>query len=267
MLFAINYSTQAAALLDQQRIEIDRFKCPDWPDLILEAGQRRPVAVHFTLAAGRGKLKRKNLEKVAALAEQTATPYINLHLETKRTDFPDIPMDSDQPNHRRRIFDQALSDIQLAVERFGGERVIVENVPYRRTGNIFRASVEPKTICQIVKQTSCGLLLDISHARISAAQLGLDEREYIRSLPMYSLKELHFTGVHVFDGWLQDHLPALEADWLMLDWVLANIQGGEWPQPWMLAFEYSGVGDKFGWRSDAGVIEKQCKKLYQKVKS
>jgi uncharacterized protein (UPF0276 family) len=265
MLFSINYSTQAAVLLDQNRIHLDRFKCPDWPDLIDEARQRRPVAVHFALAAGRGKLLKKNLDKVAALAEQTRTPYINLHLEAKIADFPDIPVGSTRPEHRARVLAQTLEEVELAVERFGSSQVIVENVPYRVSGNVLRPSVEPEAICRIVRETGCGLLLDIPHARITAAQLGLDEREYIASLPVHSLKELHFTGVQRLDGWLQDHLPALEADWQTLDWVLERIKLGEWPQPWLLAFEYGGVGYKFAWRSDARVIETHCQRLYALV--
>ena len=265
MLFSINYSTQAAVLLDQRRIELDRFKCPDWPDLIREASLRRPVAVHFTLSAGRGRIFKKNLDKIAALATQTATPYINLHLESKTADFPDVPVDSTLSAHRERVLAQMLSEVILVVERFGAERVIVENVPYRHTGNVLRPSVEPELIHQIVRQTGCGLLLDIPHARITAAQLGLDEHTYFSSLPVQNLKELHFTGVQSLDGWLQDHLPALEADWQALDWVLERIKTGEWPRPWMLAFEYSGVGEKFGWRSDAMVIESHCRRLYKSV--
>jgi len=265
MLFSINYSTQAAVLLDQHRIELDRFKCPDWPELIQEASRRRPVAVHFTLAAGRGKLRNKNLDKVAALAEQTGTPFINLHLEAKLADFPDIAIGSTHASDRDKVLAQTLAEVELAVKRFGAERVIVENVPYRATGNVLRPSVEPEAICQIVRETGCGLLLDIPHARISAAQLGMDEREYISSLPVQSLKELHFTGVHTMDGWLQDHLPAQEADSQALDWVLERIKLGEWPRPWMLAFEYSGVGEKFSWRSDARAIETHCRRLYSAV--
>ena len=265
MQFSINYSTQAAVLLDQHKIQLDRFKCPDWPELIQEARQRRPVAVHFALAAGRGKLLKKNLDKIAAQAEETRTPYINLHLEAKIADFPDIPVGSTRPEHRERVLAQTLEEVELAVDRFGAGRVIVENVPYRLTGNVLRPSVEPETICRVVQETGCGLLLDIPHARITAAQLGLDERAYIGSLPVHSLKELHFTGVHTFDGWLQDHLPAQEADWQALEWVFERIKLGEWPRPWMLAFEYSGVGWKFAWRSEAGAIEKQCRRLYGMV--
>jgi uncharacterized protein (UPF0276 family) len=265
MKFSINYSTQATVLLDQQRIQLDCFKCPDWPELIQEASRRRPVRVHFALAAGRGKLLKKNLDKVAALAEETRTPYINLHLEAKIADFPDIPVGSTRPEHRERVLAQILEEVELAVARFGAGRVIVENVPYRLAGNVLRPSVEPEAICRVVRETGCGLLLDIPHARITAAQLGMDERQYIASLPVGSLKELHFTGVHSFDGWLQDHLPAEEADWRALEWILERIKLGEWSRPWMLAFEYGGVGWKFAWRSDARAIESNCRRLYNLV--
>jgi len=50
----INYSTQAADLLKQGKIQVERFKCPDWPDMIAEASQLCPVAVHVNLKAGVG---------------------------------------------------------------------------------------------------------------------------------------------------------------------------------------------------------------------
>ena len=188
MQFSINYSTQAAVLLDQHKIQLDRFKCPDWPELIQEARQRRPVAVHFALAAGRGKLLKKNLDKVAEVAEKTRTPYINLHLDAKIADFPDIPVGSTRPEHQERVLAQTLEEVWLAVERFGAARVIVENVPYRLAGNVLRPSVEPEAICRVVQETGCGLLLDIPHARITAAQLGLD-RARIHRQPAGAISE------------------------------------------------------------------------------
>jgi hypothetical protein len=58
MKFAINYSTQAAKLVAQDDINIHRFKCPDWPDLVSEASRLRPVAILFTLKAGSGNIQK-----------------------------------------------------------------------------------------------------------------------------------------------------------------------------------------------------------------
>jgi len=276
MLFSINFSTQAAVLFQQGRLKIDRFKCPDWPYLIDEASEYCPPAVHFNLTAGRGKFSLKTgrksrewifrkLDEVDRIANETQTPYINLHLEARNADFPEIPIDSTLPSHQEMIFSQVISDVETVVSRFGRQRIIIENVPYRPSGHVLRPSVEPELISKVIEQTGCGLLLDIPHARISAQSLGIDETEYFNRLPVHRLKELHFTGVQNLNGWLQDHLPALEADWKRLDWALERIRQGEWPRPWLLAFEYGGVGEKFTWRTSAQEIEIQGNRIYRQV--
>jgi uncharacterized protein (UPF0276 family) len=270
MLFAINYSLQAAKLCAEGRLEVDRFKCPDWPDMIDEAQELRAVAVHFTLKVGRSKTKKTNWEKIARLLDQTGTLYVNVHLEGRPEDFASvsdsIPIDTVDPAHRQQVLEQTLEDLWPVVKRFGAGRVIVENGPYRPTGNLLRPAVETEFISQVVEETGCGLLLDISHAIISAHHLGLSAQEYMARLPVHRLSELHFAGVHNLDGWLQDHLPALPADWEVLDWVLQRVRSGAWPHPWLLAFEYGGIGEKFAPRSEASVIEAQGGRLYQMVK-
>jgi uncharacterized protein (UPF0276 family) len=269
MLFGINYSSQAAKLCAESRLEVDRFKCPDWPDMIDEAQELRQAAVHFTLKAGRGKTKKANWEQIARLLDQTGTPYVNVHLEPRPEDYVSMgnimPVATIEPVHRQQVLERTLEDLWLVVKRFGAERVIIENGPYRPTGNLLRPAAETEFICQAAQETGCGLLLDISHAIISAYHLGLSPQEYMRQLPIQRLRELHFAGVHNLDGWLQDHLPALPADWEVLDWVLQRIQGGAWPRPWLLAFEYGGIGEKFANRSEPDIIEAQGGRLFRMV--
>ena len=267
MKLAINYSSQAAALLSQGRIQLDRFKCPDWSDMIAEASTLCPVMVHFDLKAGGRKLKITDWEKIAHLIDQTQTPYVNLHLDPTIKDYPAIPVDTTDPAHREQISDTITKDVRCVVAHFGAERVIIENVPYRGVqGKTLRPAVEPVLIRQVVADTGCGLLLDISHARIAAHYMGIDERDYMSQLPVDRLCELHFTGLHDLDGYLQDHLEILDTDWPILDWVLERIKSDQWALPWLLAFEYGGVGEKFAWRSNPQVIEEQVPQLYKRVK-
>ncbi len=265
MYFAINYSTQAAQLVAASRLTIDRFKCPAWPDLVAEASRLRQVAVHFNLTAGRGQLGKIDWMSIKDFLASTGTPYVNLHLESRLDDFPGLPVDTTETGHRQQILARTLKDVQFVAMRFGAERVIIENVPYRPAGKVLRPSVEPEFIRQVIEETGCGLLLDISHARISAHHLGMDERDYMRQLPVHRLRELHFAGVHDLNGWLQDHLPPLDADWHALRWVMEQLAQGNWPRPWMLAFEYGGVGPKFEGRSDPQVIELQGKAISEIV--
>lgn len=268
MELAINYSTQAAALLAEGKIQLDRFKCPDWPNMIAEAQALCPVAVHFTLTAGSGNLKKTaDWDLVTRLMEQTSTPYVNLHLAPTIKDFPDFSVQDLTRSEAKKVFKAMRKDVRAAVREFGAKKVIVENVPFRGPQDkVFRTAVEPAMIRALVEDTGCGLLLDISHARIAAHHLGLDDHEYLEQLPVHRLKELHFTGLHNLDGYLQDHLAVLEQDWPILEWVLERIRRGEWADPWLLAFEYGGTGEKFAWRSDPAVIEKQVPRLYSLVK-
>jgi uncharacterized protein (UPF0276 family) len=116
-------------------------------------------------------------------------------------------------------------------------------------------------------ELNCGLLLDISHARISAHHLGIDEREYISKLPVKRLREIHYTGLHNINGKLVDHLPILEEDWPILEWVMSQINSGDFSQPWLLAFEYGGIGERYADRSDPNVIASQIPRLYDFINS
>jgi uncharacterized protein (UPF0276 family) len=262
MLLAINYSHEAATLFAEKRISIDRFKTPDWPDMIVEASAYVPVIVHFNLYAGRGDLKKTDWERIRTLSEQTGTPYVNLHLNPSRKNYPDFSVDPSRKRDRTRIIDDLMDDVSTVVEQFGPDRVIVENEPYRgQFGDTLRPGVDPDVIYHVTGETGCGFLLDLSHARISACYLGMDEFEYLKRLPVHRLREMHFTGLNWVNGILRDHLPAVPADWQSLSWALERIHQGSWSKPWLLAFEYGGVGEKFVGRRDPAVMAEQLPKL------
>jgi len=254
-------------LLAEGQIQLDYFKCPDWPDLIVEAQVYAPVAVHFDLVSAAGKLRGQNWSQVEQLLTETQTPYVNLHLTASVADYPDLPLNTSEPTHVNRVIDGLLADVWAVVDRFGPDRVIAENIPYRGTPghHTLRPAGDPRVIRQVVQETGCGLLLDISHARMAAYYLGMDEHHYIQQLPIEKLRELHFAGVHSIEGKLRDHLAILPQDWETLEWALGNITRGDWKNPWLLAFEYGGVGEVFEWRSDPAVIREQVPKLYKLV--
>jgi uncharacterized protein (UPF0276 family) len=266
MELAINYSPQAAKLLSAGRIQLDYFKCPGQPDLVAEAGTYTQVVVHFNLDAGPGELQDADWEVTTRLIDQTKTPFVNLHLAPYSSDFPGIAPDNPTQAQTTQIVKRMLEDLEVAIDRFGAERVIVENIPYRGANGVtLRPGVDPEIIGQIIAEADCGFLLDISHARIAAHHLGESEHNYMDRLPCHRLKELHFTGLHSINGRLQDHLPILESDWPALKWVLERIRSGDWARPWLLTFEYGGVGEKYATRSDPTVIAEQVPRLKELI--
>ncbi len=263
MQFALNYSPQAAGLLDAGALDIDRFKCPDWPDLIAAARAYRPVYVHFELRTDRRHLTAEALDAAARWREETGTPYVNAHIVPARDAFPGMPFDTTDPDDERAVLDCLLDGAAALVERFGAEHVIVENVPYyARPGDTPRPAVLPGAIRRVVQETGCGFLLDISHARLAARRLGMDERAYLAQMPGERLREIHVTGIgRDRDGQVCDHLALAGDDWRWVERVLDRVLAGEWPVPWALAFEYGGIGPLFEWRSERDVIAAQAPRL------
>jgi hypothetical protein len=287
MDFAVHYSAPAAELADAGAIAVDRFKCPAWPDLIARVQARYPLYVHFPLRVGRGtgaidtETKREpDWATIDALLAQTGTPFVNVHLEPTAREHPGIPLDSDDPAHIATLADALIRDTRVVVARYGAERVIAENVPNGRETP--RIAYRPEVIRRVVEETGCGFLFDLSHARRAARALGMDAKAYIAQLPVARTREIHITGIQMFDGpWMrllenagfdaaaiarfanrwQDHLPFTDDDWTFAAWAMGEVRRGVWGAPWVVALEYGGVGRFWEAVTDETVLRDQVPRL------
>ena len=292
---AVNYSPEAAGLVASGQITIDRFKCPAWPDLIATIPKVQPIYVHFPLNVGRGNGDAIDTDtgqpadwgKLTALRDQTSTQLINLHLESLLADRPDIPLASLTREHVDRVADGFIADVGAIVARFGADRVMVENL-YDLSGKNLYASFLPDVIGRVVGETGCGLLLDLSHARIAARILGIDPKDYLAALPVQMIRELHVTGITTIDerflatvrqaglpidrwerlaGRWADHQALTDGDWSFLEWAIEQIHRGAWGSPWLVALEYGGIGRILGAFSQAAVLAEAVPRLHALVKA
>jgi uncharacterized protein (UPF0276 family) len=289
---AVNYSAATAGLYKAGLIQIDRYKCPDWPDLISSARRLLPVYVHFSLKAGLGKGdaletgtgQSPDWNKIEGVLAQTGTPLVNIHLSPTIADQSDNPVDTTTPAYIETLTEYLVKDVQAVVRRLGAERVVVEN-DHGRAGAHPRASSMPQVIGDVVKATGCGLLLDLAHARLAADQLGMDVRQYINSLPVKQVREVHVSGVQrvvghwvdLFRGFdarlaeryaqeLLDHLPMTGEDWELADWSMQQIREGNWGEPWVVAMECGGVSPVWELLTFEDVLREQVPRLYAAVK-
>jgi uncharacterized protein (UPF0276 family) len=263
MRFAINYSPQAADLVTRCVIDVDLFKCPtasdpvvieNAPTLLDDARRVRPIYIHFPLETAAGALDDVDWKEIDGALDTTETRYVNVHLHASAEAFPEIAPESTEPADLRMITDAFINGVGVLVERYGPERVIAENVVYvGPEGKFLRAGIEPSVISRVIRETGCGLLLDIAHARITCDELRVSPREYLSELPIDSLRELHVTGTGTGER-LRDSMPMNDGDWALYEWVRARVDGGDWPAPWAVAFEYGGIGPLFDWRSEPKVI-------------
>jgi uncharacterized protein (UPF0276 family) len=268
MEFAVNYSLEAMKLLNAGEIRVDRIKCADWPDMIAQAEKAGTVYVHFPFDVGAVHGRKADYQQAAAMARDTDTHFINFHVVSYDRDVPGVARDSMDAKRAAAFRDRLIQDIEDAAHHLGAGHVIIENIPWFGSGAEFhRWSVEPEIIRDAVHQTGVGFLLDLSHARIAAHYLGMDAKKYIESLPVDHLRELHVTGIRMHNGRLADHLDLRDEDWDFFDWAMQRIERGDWAKPWMVAFEYGGIGEPFKWRSSIDVLRDQVPRLYERVKS
>lgn len=297
MELAVNYSAAIADLVDHDLAVVDQYKCPAWPDLIEDltsdrTGKSHPLHIHFPLRVGMGTGGPINTEtntapdwsKFEGLRAKTNTPWVSAHMGAQPEDHPGL---TERPWSEQItvITDALIRDIEPLVARFGPDHVVGENI-FEYFGMHLRASVMPEVLCKVVETTGCGLLLDLSHARLAARDLGVDPRDYVDALPISRLREVHITGIQTFDDfwvtrlwnagldpdyikkvegqWI-DHLPMTEDDWTFFDWALERIEDGAWREPEIIAFEYGGVGPWFEALTLREELEKQVPRLYEMV--
>lgn len=264
MRFAINYSPQAEQLWRDGLIQVDVFKCPDWVDLVARVGQTHRAYVHCALFAGRGLNAQADIGLLRHWLATTETLAINTHLAAVATEFAEPSAVTPEDVIRR-----AVHDVELLGAHFGNDNIMVENIPY--PDGLFGDSlladvVDPAVVSEVVQRTGCGFLLDVAHAiRACEGTNRPDFKAYMDAMPVHALRELHLVGMAPEAderGVRRDHLPMTEGDWQAAEWAIERIRTGKWRKPHTLAFEYGGVGEKFAWRSDAGVIAEQAPRLY-----
>ncbi len=292
MQVSINYSVPAAELVDAGEIQVDVFKCPAWPHLV-QALAGRTTYMHFPLMLGRDAVMNSesnapaDFDMIADLRAKTNTPFVNAHFGTLRSDYPEIPAESTTPEHIEHVLADSIRGVKALQARFGNAEVIIENVP-GSDGRLLGICQLPEVITRLVEETGCGFLLDVSHARLAAEHMGMDEKEYMNQLPVQHIREVHVTGIDVIDdakvalleslgitesfyhqykGRRIDHLPFTDADWEMLAWVFGHIHAEAWHRPEIVAFEYGGVGGFWEKVSNKGIIREQVPRLYDLVKN
>jgi uncharacterized protein (UPF0276 family) len=294
MNYALNYSAEAAELIRRGAIEVDLIKCAAWPDMIASARALGPVYVHFPLRVGMGIGGAINSETESApdwdaierMVTETSTAWVNVHFGPYPEDHPDVPAESTAPADVEQLTASLIRDVEAITARFGPERVVGENI-FGAQGMHPRAATLPDVVRKVIETTGCGLLLDLSHARLAAEELGMSSKAYIEALPVDRIREIHVTGIQHFDEpWVAhaqaagidaetlmdiqgrkiDHLPMVADDWTFLSWALTRIRAGAWRKPEILAFEYGGLGDFFRSTTVDEALAVQVPRMYRWVK-
>ncbi|MEO8392240.1 MAG: DUF692 family multinuclear iron-containing protein, partial [Chloroflexota bacterium] len=104
-----------------------------------------------------------------------------------------------------------------------GIPLLLENYNYHAT-NAYEYVCEPDYFSSLIEQIDCGVLLDLSHAQISAHNMGWGHpTRYLEALPLDRVREIHVSHPEIRDGQMLDmHYPIQQSDMDLLRWVLAH---------------------------------------------
>jgi len=217
MKLACNYYPETEALVREGKIDIDYFKIPALgyqarllndpgasEEFAARASTIRPVLLHGWYPS------------MDRLIEISKTPGISFHPDWENSTASDI-----------------VAFVQALQERYAHlDFISVEN-----SGAI---EAQPLILSEIVRQSGCDFLLDISHAWCASRRLGMDFRSYLSQLPLERLYEIHINGWVEKGNDIMCHVKINEAGYEILKELLALCQ------PKIITIEYGRDDDRIG---------------------
>jgi uncharacterized protein (UPF0276 family) len=174
------------------------------------------------------------ISRVAAYLRCTGSPWVSVHITMWPPGFVWLMlkhgwrMPLPNPARATRRFVRQVTRLARAAS----VPVLLENIePLPFDGYDFEVRTE--RITQVLGETGSDLLLDIGHARVSAAVLAIDSHDYLNGLPLKRIAQIHVSGPRMREGRLVDaHEPLQEIDYALLDYVLTR------SSPRMVTLEY-----------------------------
>ncbi len=191
----------------------------------------------WSLAHPQALNEQNALEITRQTLASTQSPWLSIHLG-----FSTATVGFDQTMQPRSAWlprNEVLATICRNVVQLAHSisvPLILENLDYNPNG-AYEYICEPAFIAEVLKETDVGLLLDLAHARVSAARLGLTIADYLAQLPLARVKQLHVSGPRWEGSVLRDaHDTLLDEDYALLREVL------ERTTPAALTLEYAREG-------------------------
>ena len=240
---ACNYSEALMGLINNGRTEIDFIKTGAYgayEEKIPKMRAVKPVLLHgmgYDERAGMTDAGVVDFNRVNRLLKYCGSIHYGFHLAITNADMPDT-LNNDE------IYARMCGNVQLFKKNIPLP-LLLENVPDTpedRTDFDHYPYAEPEKINKIIIENDVYLLLDLTHAGVTAEYRGWDIYGYLNALPLDRVREIHCNGAGR-DGSgnpTDPHRPMADADYKLLEWTLNRTK------PDAMTLEYSGVkGESF----------------------
>lgn len=216
--------------IDFLEITADHFFDPkkNVRDLLSLLADRFPIIPHgLSLSLGSADgLDRAYLQKLKALVNDVDPPWWSEHIAFTRAAGIDIGHLTPLPKTRESL--RCLAEnIRIAMDAIE-KPLILENIT--QTIQFPQDTLdEAEFLGELVHETDCGLLLDVTNLYINSVNHGFDPVDVLHRLPADRIVQLHFVGYYadgdtLMDGHAHKTNPQI---WQLLDEVVrfANVRG------------------------------------------
>ena len=246
MKIACNYYQETEQLLDENKIDIDYFKYPGlgfqmgimedlnaFNNFCKRVAEKRPILLHglYPLPhdlSSPSLQEEFNDEKAKRLIHMTKTPGLSFHPALSKLPA-DIPFNKtlDVIIKNARFIKEKYEDLQF---------VSIENSDSIKWGDILK----PEVITQLINESGCEFLLDISHAYCASRWLGVSFFDYLKRLPLEKTVEIHINGWVAAQDSVMCHTKINNDGYHALEFVL------EYCKPDIITVEYGRHNDRIG---------------------
>jgi hypothetical protein len=209
MKLACNYYPETEALVREGKIDIDYFKFPalDFQvELLHDAAAFETFAVR--VSALRPILLHGIYPAMDRLVPASNTPGLSFH-PGKNLDISAL-----RKQYARLDF--------ISIENSG----VIES--------------QPQALTELVRQSGCSLLLDVSHAYCASRRLGMDFWAYLSQLPLERVHEIHLNGWIEKGSDIMCHVKINEQGYEIFEELMALCA------PQIITIEYGRDDDRIG---------------------
>ncbi len=196
---------------------------PEKLDELALLAEHFTVVPHFTnLSLGSAEgLDQDYLEKICQLIKRLAPPWWSEHIAFTRAGGFSLGHPAPLPFTKEAV--DVMTKNIITARRAIATPLILENVcsPLVWPGS---EMTEPEFITEVLFNSGCGLLLDVTNIHANAVNLGGDPAAFIEKLPLERVVQVHFSGSHESKGRLVDSRtqPVPESVWKLLDLAVAR---------------------------------------------
>lgn len=181
-----------------------------------------PVTLHgIGLSLGStGGLDPKRVRHLARVAEAVQPPWLSEHIAFTRAGGIEIGHLTALPFTREAVATVAANVAELKAA-LPGLPLLLENIayPFPLPG---AEMTEAEFVCAVIEESDAGLLLDLENVHANSANHGYDPIEYLESLPLDRVAEVHLAGGIWQEGqYVDTHSRAVpEESWTLLEWLV-----------------------------------------------